>query len=755
MKRIKVLILRFICALFLGAFAAFVSLSLFTFCPSDLSILFDTTQKDPLKNYCGYIGSNFAAILFYFLGNSAYFSIPIMFILFAGLLGVYNLRNNKERLFALFGLMLTFSLVENYFNLSYITNLYPGGTIGYIGINFLKSFFDPILLVLFLYIVLFSFIVLIDNLSSIKLIQPIVAKLLYPFSAKVFKVSSQLSLKSKELLCKIFKQLPKQIIDVFYLSDSNLYESDELSDEVENIFNDPFWSTVEKEFNGNKSDNKNQTEAVDLLISKNLENIQNASKTVTVLDNKSLEYELPLNIFKQSKFKKIKNENVLKEQDQSTLLEEKLTRFGIRGKVVSITSGPIVTLYEYAPEPEIKISTILAREDDLALALEALSLRIIAPIPGKSVVGFEVAHHSPEPVMFYELINQAQDKIKNLSVPLLLGTNTQGLPVVADLVKLPHLLLAGTTGSGKSVAVQNMIMTILCNKTPELVKLILIDPKRLELSVYADIGHLLFPVVTEPKQALTILNWALGVMEERYTILAKAGVKNCIEYHELDEENKFLMPFIVIVIDELADLMMTAGKDLEISLVRLAQMARASGIHLITATQRPSVDVVTGLIKINFPSRLACKVASKIDSRTILDTGGAEKLLGKGDMLFLNPSGSLQRLHGAYVSSEDIELVSEKIRSQWRAEYEKIDSGKKESIDLEDQDELFDEALDFIKSRSEVSISLIQRKFKIGYNRSARLIEQLENSGYVLPPSGSKMRKVNLDNEASSENDQS
>ena len=720
---------------------AFVTLSLLTYCPTDHSILFDISPTNQIVNSCGYLGAKLAGILFYFFGHSAYLFVPTVLIILAGCLGCFSISKNKDRLFALVGLIFTSSLIENFYSVSYFSNLYPGGTIGYVGVNLLNTFFDTLGTTLFLYVSTLVLLVLADNLNSTKLIQPLVKYLCYPLFNLAFNFLNVVYISVQELLFKIFKKLSS----ILNWQENDLEEPDELWQEVENIFSDPFWKySVENA----------PTEHAEKNILPVLAKSKNSEVALKELDVfKPMEYELPLNIFSRKKsLDQNKKINKSKEDDQSSLLEQKLTRFGIKGKVISITSGPIVTLYEYAPEPEIKISTILAREDDLALALQALSLRIIAPIPGKSVVGFEVAHHNPEPVMFYDLINQAQEKIKNLSIPLLLGTDTQGLPVVADLIKLPHLLLAGTTGSGKSVAVQNMIMTILCHKSPDVIKLILIDPKRLELSVYQDIGHLLFPVVTEPKYALAVLNWALGIMEERYTVLSKSGVKNCLEYHELDEENKYKMPFIVIIIDELADLMMTAGKELEISLVRLAQMARASGIHLITATQRPSVDVVTGLIKINFPSRLACKVASKIDSRTILDCAGAEKLLGRGDMLFLSPNGFLQRLHGAYITSAEIELVANKIREQCTVEYEQLENNKKDLLDIDEHDELFDQAIEFIKTRNEVSISLIQRKFKIGYNRSARLIEQLEASGHVLPPSGSKMRKVNINSDAHSNN---
>lgn len=746
----KNFIFRVTGALIFGALCALVTLSLLTYSPLDRSLLFDSSKDLLTLNACGKLGANLAGVLLFIFGNSALLLVPILLLLFANILGCFTLQKNRFRLLSLLALLLEFCAIENYLSFNYLPKIYPGGTLG-ISINrALFIFFDPFCVGLFLFVSLWATIVLAEGFKSVNYVKPF-GKIISNLLAKIF--NKILILKSKL----------ETFIDTNF-NRTDIEDNDPLAREIEQIFSDPFWSNKETSLNlepdldinslnisslKNNLDSNLQTNLGANLSSNNSQN--NNLNTIKPL-RKTKSYKLPFNLFLKSKSDSKKNYSTGKEQDQASQLELKLNKFDIAGKVVSITSGPLVTLYEYAPEANIKISTILAREDDLALALEALSLRIIAPIPGKSVIGFEVAHPNSQAILFSDIISQAKEQISNISnvsLPLLLGVNTQGAPVVADLVKLPHLLLAGTTGSGKSVAVQNMLMTLLCSRTPDLVKLILIDPKRLELSVYQDIGHLLFPVITEAKQALAVLNWALGIMEDRYSILAEAGVKNCLEYHSLSEDNRYDMPFIVIVIDELADLMMTAGKDLEIALVRLAQMARASGIHLITATQRPSVDVVTGLIKVNFPSRLACKVASKTDSRTILDTGGAEKLLGRGDMLFLNSNGVLQRIHGAYVSSQEIEQVADAIRSQGKPEYEDLDillcqdSKKDYDSSFDSKDELFDKAVEFIRTRQDVSISLIQRVFRIGYNRSARLIDQLEASGHIMPPTGSKMRKVN------------
>ena len=424
--------------------------------------------------------------------------------------------------------------------------------------------------------------------------------------------------------------------------------------------------------------------------------------------------------------------------EKARVLEEKLLRFGIKGQVVSITVGPVVTLFEYQPHIDTRISKILAREDDLALALQALSLRIIAPMPGKSVVGFEVAQEQRAVVLFNQLYHHV--KHSQARLPLVLGQNTIGAAVVVDLASMPHVLVAGSTGSGKSVALNTMLVSLLCARKPEDLRLIIIDPKKLDFAHYDAIPHLLFPIVTHADMASAVLRWAVKTMNERYERMAKVGVRNAYEYHAVYGD----MASIVIAIDEFADLMMTSGKDIEDLIVRLAQMARAAGIHIILATQRPSVDVITGLIKANFPSRIAFKVTSRIDSRTILDVAGADKLLGRGDMLYLDGQGSITRIHGAYITDAELIQVIEQVKAYGPPVYEELTSLEAQSTDVLDQQDqkLFDDIVQFVQQHDEISISLLQRVFRIGYNRSARMMDVLESRGVILPADGGKMRKV-------------
>lgn len=430
-------------------------------------------------------------------------------------------------------------------------------------------------------------------------------------------------------------------------------------------------------------------------------------------------------------------------QKRARILEEKLERFGVYGKVSAIKRGPVVTVFEYQPDIDTKLSKILGLEDDLALALQALSIRIIAPIPGRSVVGFEVANVKRKTVHFSKIIVADSYQSGSATLPLILGEDTTGSDVVVDLARMPHLLVAGSTGAGKSVALNSMLVSLLCKLRPDQLKLILVDPKRLEFAPYADIPHLVFPIVTDPKKSIPVLRFVVKEMEERYERMAQLGARNITDFHK--QHGIEQMPFLVVVIDELADLMMTAGRDVEDLITRIAQMARAAGIHMIVATQRPSVDVITGLIKVNFPSRVAFRVTSKIDSRTILDATGADKLLGKGDMLFLDStSAAIRRVHGAYVSDKEINTVVSHLKQQGKPVYVDLDAHSAVDEDAMEgaDDHLYKEVLAFIETIDELSISLLQRRFRIGYNRSARIIELLEMQGRILPSNGGKMRKI-------------
>lgn len=456
-------------------------------------------------------------------------------------------------------------------------------------------------------------------------------------------------------------------------------------------------------------------------------------------------------------------------REKSLLLEQTLGEFGVSGKVTEVKTGPVITIFEYDPAPGIKVSKITGLADDLARALSALSVRIVAPIPGKSVVGIEVPNLKRDAVFAKEVFSSREFLQAENKLTMGLGKDILGRTAFTDLATIPHLLIAGTTGSGKSVALNMMICSLLTRRTPREVRFLMIDPKMLELSIYEGIPHQLVPVVTDPKKAAAGLRGVLAEMERRYRLMSEAGVRNIQGYNESvarqlgerESERRLkeplsgkgealdFLPYVVVVIDELADLMMVAPREVEESMTRLAQMARASGIHLLVATQRPSVDVLTGLIKANFPSRMALRVATRTDSRTILDANGAERLLGKGDMLFVPPGSSVPvRIHGAYVSDGEIsQLVahwkgqgSAVFHEDWFVEEESASAG--EAGEEEDHDERYDDAIALVARTREASISLIQRHLRIGYNRAARMIERMEQEGIIGPADGVKRRQV-------------
>ncbi|OCL85001.1 DNA translocase FtsK [Arcobacter porcinus] len=439
-------------------------------------------------------------------------------------------------------------------------------------------------------------------------------------------------------------------------------------------------------------------------------------------------------------------------------LLDKLSMFKIDGDVVRTYTGPVVTTFEFKPAPNVKVSKILSLQDDLAMALKAQTIRIQAPIPGKDVVGIEVPNEDTQTIYLKEMLES--DIFQNSKSPLtmILGKDIVGKPFVTDLKKLPHLLIAGTTGSGKSVGINSMILSLLYKNSPDNLRLVMIDPKMLEFSMYNDIPHLLTPVITKAVDAINALANMVGEMERRYSLMAKTKTKNIENFNEkAEKEGLPTMPYIVVVIDELADLMMTSGKDVEYSIARLAQMARASGIHLIVATQRPSVDVVTGLIKANLPSRLSYKVGQKIDSKIILDSMGAESLLGRGDMLFTPPGmPGLVRIHAPWSTETEIEKVVDFLKLQREVEYDMnfikdknlgSNSGSSKGANNSNNgnielDELYEDAKEVIITDKKTSISYLQRRLKIGYNRAASLIEQLEQTGVLSEVDGRGNREI-------------
>lgn len=772
----------------LSALFIFISIAIFSYNPEDNTFFHFSNQTKDISNMAGVIGANLAVFFFYLLGMSTYIFLFCLAITLYLLFTAKTLKDVRPRFFWLTLFFVSITTFLGILNLE--TSLpFSGGLCGKIltgtlymitGIN--GSIVAVLALIwtsaaCFLRLPLFPYL----N-AGIKLLKNLIA----PYLKTIFnfKISSLNPLKLLRLKKSVEENtvmpasdLTKNIAnDIEYWKAVLEKPKTEKPQTTQEIQTDQIKKNEDPEINPliSKFENKELrhksmeincgkftiTKLPNSVLSHNIFSKQPNGSTIynqilntsadTPKQSKTVEYVLPETQF-FAKHQTNENFDELKKEaiDCGQKLEEKLLCFGVKGKVVSIKPGPVITMYEYKPEIDSKISKITAVEDDLAMALTAKSIRILAPIPGKNVVGFEISNKTRQDVYFSDAIPTTGFRQGAAKLPLLLGVDVTGKPVIDDLTKMPHLLVGGATGSGKSVGLHSMIVSLLCHLNPDQLKLVLVDPKRLEFGAYADIPHLLFPIITNPDTAISSLKWVVQEMERRYLKIASAGARNINEYHDIEKAGAELeaMPFIAVIIDELADLMMVGGKDLELQIIRIAQMARAAGIHMIVATQRPSVEVVTGLIKVNFPSRISFRVSSKIDSRTILDSSGAEKLLGRGDMLFMNSSSpELLRSHGVYVSDKEIKVVVEWWKNQKSANYlnlyEVLKTTQTERPD-EQEDEIYDQVIEFIQNNDEVSISLLQRYFRIGFNRSARLIEKLEMDGLISPAQGgSKTRKV-------------
>ena len=648
-------------------------LSLFTHSIRDPVPFFRTTEPpEPLRNLGGTTGAYVSGWLFIFFGLSSYI-IPVMIITF----GIRRLLGKKGHKIYLFGSLLfiisssiLLSLLSSTMNIT-LEN-YPDGMGGIFGSG-IAHFADQLLSLPGAFIFALS-----AFLSSIILISPV----------SVIGIA----LKKKEQ-----GEETEEIIE----------ETDQEDQEI--LIREPEPSPAS----------------------------ESLAKTEPVIPRKIGNYELPsLDLLSASDSATLRpsKDDLLAD---SSLIEKKLGDFGVEGKITSVHPGPIVAMYEFEPAPGVKINKIVSLADDLALSLKAPGVRV-APIPGRAAIGIEVPNKLREMVSLREILSSDSFVKSKSKLTIGLGKDIYGTPVVADLSKMPHLLVAGATGSGKSVSINSMVMSILYKAGPSEVKMLMVDPKLIELSAYEEIPHLISPVIINPKEAAEALKKMVIEMERRYRVLAERAARN-IESYNLHAKEEEQLPYIVIIIDELADLMFTAPNDVEDSIARLAQMGRASGIHLILATQRPSVDVITGIIKANFPARISFHVSSKVDARTILDSHGAEQLLGKGDMLLMLPGARIIRVHGAFITEEEIRAVTEFVKSQGRPDYTILESIQNvDAIDenehAAERDEMYLKAIEIGEINGEVSISSIQRRLKIGYNRAARIMELMEEDGLVGPP---------------------
>ena len=649
--------------------------SLATFSPDDPNFIFpDNTE---IKNLLGFNGSYTADLFFQTFGLIALL-IPFTLI-FSGI----NIVLNKKIFLifeSIFYSVLYSSFGSLFFSFFYPTafNLYINGNGGFIG-KYLET----------------TFLTSLININS---------QISYYFLILIILILFLISIHFK--ISSFYKIIKKSFKLIFVKKEKSYTNENEIISEF--IPQEEITNLIQEDLPFIKSENKSPS--------------------------KKIRFKLPtidlLKIPTQKDREKLKDEDYI----DSEFLEKILLDFGVSGDIKKVSHGPVVTLNEFEPAAGVKVSKIINLSDDIARNTSSESARI-ATIPGRSTIGIELPNSSRENVYLSEILSNSDFNKKDIRLPIALGKNISGVPIVGDLASMPHLLIAGTTGSGKSVCINTIILSLLYRHTPDKCKFILIDPKMLELSTYEGIPHLLCPVITEAKKAASVLGWVVKEMENRYRLMTKEGVRNIDGYNA---KHTLAMPYIVVVVDEMSDLMLVAGKEIENYIQKLSQMARAAGIHIIMATQRPSVDVITGTIKANFPTRISFQVTSKIDSRTILGEQGAEQLLGKGDMLYMSSANKIVRIHAPFVSETEIEKVNNYLRSQAEPDYideilnfadEKELSG--EASGSGDKDELYQAALDIIRSEGKASTSFLQRKLQIGYNRAARIIDMMEADGVV------------------------
>jgi len=665
---------------FLGLILIFASIGLaiafFTYSPEDPSIVYGDRNFE-IKNFFGIYGSSIADFLLQSFGLVS-FLLLINFLLWG--INLIFKKEIKRIILKLFLVVAYLSLGTIFIYISFNNSFWlidngNSGFVGKIGYDFISAWFPWID----------------NNYSAYGLL--LLTLLFFIFSSGLnFK---QIFTQVFSLIVSLFKRKDKKISEVNF-NETPIEEKNEIVERPQQTFSFDKEEIIQKQRSPVRS-----------------------------------KYKLPTVDYLEENLSKLSGSDLNRSRPKGKFIEKILLDFGIDGKINAINSGPVVSLYEFEPAPGVKVAKIINLSEDLARNTSSTSARV-SVIPGKNTVGIEIPNETRESVSLREIISYEKFQKKDIKLPIALGKSISGIPLVGDLTSMPHLLIAGTTGSGKSVCINTIIVSLLYKLSPDLCKFILIDPKMLELSTYEGIPHLLTPVITDARKATSALAWTVKEMNSRYKLMSKVGVRNIDGYNT---KHKLKMPYIVVVVDEMSDLMLVAGKEIENYIQKLSQMARAAGIHIIMATQRPSVDVITGTIKANFPTRISFQVSSKIDSRTILGEQGAEQLLGKGDMLFMSSANRIVRIHGPFVSEQEIGRVVNSIRAQGEPDYmEEIttqESTEISSISDGDEDELYSQAVNIIKSEGKASTSFLQRKLQIGYNRAARIIDMMEEKSIV------------------------
>lgn len=712
--------------------------SLFSFVPEDLP-WYTSHPNNPAHNLIKIVGAYSAGILFFLFGYAAY---SLVIITFFWSWNKFSGRDIAFNVLKFLAFVILFGAVSSLFSIlgpqAEAARFQRGGLIGFLCADALVTYLG----VTGALIILFSFATLTVILAGEVLVSPLLFKLVEVIQGMVSQRGDRSS--PKEPATQKIKGKAKADLGRF----QQPFKFQDKSAPA-----DAAKAQREKE----KLAEVTAAAAVPVLPPKPVKPViritekpKEKTETLAPAEPKIIgEYHLPtldlLNTPPQVSTNKIQTDL----EQGARVLEETLSNFNVMARVADIERGPVITRYELEPAPGVRVQQITTLENDIALAMQAQTVRIVAPIPGKNRVGIEVPNSSVAAVYLKDVLAESQFQSAKSKLMLALGKEISGVPLIADLAEMPHMLIAGTTGSGKTVCVNTIIMSMLFHCAPDEVKFLMVDPKMVELTQYNDIPHMLCPAVTDHKKVSAALNWVVGEMENRYTVLSKAGVRNIQGYNNQNATNR--MPYIIVIIDELADLMQVAAKTIESAITRLAQLSRAVGIHLILATQRPSVDVITGVIKANFPSRISFKVASKVDSRTVLDMNGAENLLGKGDLLFIRP-GDARPVRGqcSFVSDEEVRRVIDFIKTQQTPAYNeavlKQQPGGGASGD-EEGDELYDEALRLVIETNQASVSILQRRMRLGYTRAARLIDLMERNGIVGPYCGSKPRDLLIDRE--------